>query len=110
MISEEGSDPYMADALDLKTLQSAGICDPDRNIDGELFRNLQVDPNRIKELARRFLLANHERLDGEDITALEMASYASPKKNRSLGFSEIAHQDTSASDRQRALYFGEEAT
>ncbi|EQD35623.1 SNF2-related protein, partial [mine drainage metagenome] len=32
MLSEEGSDPYMAEVLDLKTLQSTGVCDPQRNV------------------------------------------------------------------------------
>lgn len=109
MISEEGSDLYMAETLDIKTLQSTGLCDPERkNADVDLFMNLEIDPNRIKELARRFLLANKDRLNRDDQTTLEMTLPAQTKKQGSFEFTAIALQDTSASDQARAQYFREE--
>lgn len=47
LISEEGSDPIIADVLQIKNAQLEGIRDPD----AELVEMQQVDPDRMKKLA-----------------------------------------------------------
>ena len=73
MVSEEGSDPFMVEALDLKERQIDGIRNPDQV--GPI-EKLQIDPERIKEMARRYLnrkagnIADGELLDSSDSTTL----------------------------------------
>ena len=52
MVADEGSDPFMVEVNGVKEQQVKGIRDPD----AELVQKLQVDPDRVKELARRYLL------------------------------------------------------
>jgi SNF2 family DNA or RNA helicase len=51
MVSDEGSDPFMVEVNGVKEQQIKGIRDPD----AEMVQKLQVDPDRVKELARRYL-------------------------------------------------------
>jgi len=51
MLSEEGSDPVVADTLGLKRSQIDGIRDPN----AELVEKLEVDSGRIKQLAAAYL-------------------------------------------------------
>lgn len=51
LVSEEGSDPTIAEALGLKSSQLAGIRDPGHGV----IAALQTDKGRIKELAKRYL-------------------------------------------------------
>jgi SNF2 family DNA or RNA helicase len=51
MVSDEGSDPFMVEVNGVKEQQVKGIRDPD----AELVEKLQLDPDRIKNLARRYL-------------------------------------------------------
>lgn len=51
LVSDHGADPVMADVLELKEQQAAGIRDPD----APLVEQLQVDPQRIKRLAVDYL-------------------------------------------------------
>ena len=51
LLSEEGSDPYMCDALGIKKQQSDFVRDPNR----PFVEQLQVDPNHIKNLASEYL-------------------------------------------------------
>ena len=51
MVSDEGSDPFMVEVNGVKEQQVKGIRDPN----AELVQKLQVDPERVKELARRYL-------------------------------------------------------
>ncbi len=104
MLSEEGSDPYMAEVLDLKTLQSTGVCDPTRNIDDNLFRNLEIDPERIKELARRYLEANVGQLDDGDPIREIIRSPIATRKNGAYGFRQIATRDPRDVERERKYY------
>ncbi len=104
MLSEEGSDPYMAEVLDLKTLQSTGVCDPTRNIDDNLFQNLEIDPNRIKELARRYLEANVSQLDDADPIREIIRAPIAPRKTGAYGFKERASRDPQEIERQREYY------
>jgi SNF2 family DNA or RNA helicase len=50
-ISDEGSDPVVADVLQIKTAQIDGI----RRPNAELVEKLQVDPKHIEKLARHYL-------------------------------------------------------
>jgi SNF2 family DNA or RNA helicase len=51
MVSDEGSDPFMVEVNGVKEQQIKGIRDPN----AELVEKLQLDPDRIKNLARRYL-------------------------------------------------------
>jgi hypothetical protein len=51
LVSDEGSDPVVADALRLKKGQIEGVRDPQ----GPLVQKLQLDPDHIKKLARHYL-------------------------------------------------------
>lgn len=51
LISEDGSDPLMAEVLGVKKAQSAGIRSPDHGI----VEKVQMDGEHIKRLARQFL-------------------------------------------------------
>lgn len=51
MVSEEGSDPEVSAALNLKTGQIAGIRDPSAS----LVAKLQADPDRMRKLAAAYL-------------------------------------------------------
>lgn len=51
LVSEDGSDPIMADVLGLKRSQSDGIVDPD----AELIEDQRVDEDAIKRLAMTYL-------------------------------------------------------
>ena len=104
MLSEEGSDPYMAEVLDLKTLQSTGVCDPKRNVDDNLFQNLEIDPDRIKELARRYLQVNAGKFDEEEPTANKIRSPIPARKNGAYGFRQIASRDPHDVEREREYY------
>ncbi len=107
MLSEEGSDPYMAEVLDLKTLQSTGVCDPQRNVDDNLFQNLEIDPDRTKELARRYLQVNAGQLDDADPVKKIIRSPIVARKNGAYGFRQIASRDPHDVERERA-YFAED--
>jgi len=104
MLSEEGSDPYMAEVLDLKTLQSTGVCDPQRNVDDNLFQNLEIDPDRIKELARRYLQVNAGKCDKEEPIADKIRSPIPARKNGAYGFRQIASRDPHDVEREREYY------
>jgi superfamily II DNA or RNA helicase len=104
MLSEEGSDPYMVEVLDLKTLQSTGICDPQRNIDDCLLQNLEIDPNRIKELARRYLEANVNQLDESDPIRNIIRTPVATRKSAAFGFRELSIRDPLEIERVRAYY------
>lgn len=51
MLADEGSDPIVADVLGVKREQSEGL----RNPDAPNIEKLEVDPDRIKDLARLYL-------------------------------------------------------
>jgi SNF2 family DNA or RNA helicase len=51
MVSDEGSDPFMVEVNGVKEQQIEGIRDPE----AALVEKLQLDPDRIKNLARRYL-------------------------------------------------------
>lgn len=51
MVCEDGSDPFMVEVNGVKEQQVKGIRDPD----AALVEKLQVDPDRVKNLARRYL-------------------------------------------------------
>ena len=51
MVSDEGSDPFMVEVNGVKEQQIKGIRDPN----GDLVEKLQLDPDRIKNLARKYL-------------------------------------------------------
>lgn len=51
LVAETGSDPVVAEKLGLKTSQIDGIRDPEKG----LVEKLQADPDRIKDLARKYL-------------------------------------------------------
>jgi len=51
LVSDEGSDPVVADALRLKKGQIEGVRDPEAPI----IQKLQLDPEHIKKLARHYL-------------------------------------------------------
>lgn len=57
MVSDEGSDPFMVEVNGVKEQQIQGI----RNPDAEMVQKLQVDPDRVKELARRYLSRSEVR-------------------------------------------------
>jgi SNF2 family DNA or RNA helicase len=54
LISEEGSDPVMADVLGIKLSQIQGVRDPD----ADLIEELEVDAGNVKRLAESYLLQN----------------------------------------------------
>ena len=87
-----------------KTLQSTGVCDPTRNIDDNLFQNLEIDPNRIKELARRYLEANVSQLDDADPIREIIRAPIAPRKTGAYGFQERASRDPQEIERQRKYY------
>ena len=72
MVSTEGSDPFMVEALDLKERQIDGLRNPDQI--GPIER-LQIDPERIKEMARRYL--NRKAGNAEDRELSDSAESAS---------------------------------
>ena len=51
LVSDEGSDPVVADIAGVKAQQLGGIRDPD----AEMIEELQVDPNHVKKLAEAYL-------------------------------------------------------
>lgn len=51
LLSDQGSDPTIADVLGIKTAQSEGMRDPN----AELVEKLEVDTDRIKKLAAAYL-------------------------------------------------------
>lgn len=55
LISEEGSDPIIADILGIKRGQIENIINPDTNTDGDFIERIEVDPGYIKRLAADFL-------------------------------------------------------
>ena len=57
MISEEGSDPLIADILGVKKNQIDAV----RNIDEPLIEKLEVDPNHVKRLAESYLAKYNRR-------------------------------------------------
>lgn len=58
MIADEGSDPVVLDALNLKTEQSEGI----RNLNADVAKLKGADPDQIKNLARAFLRKRGRRV------------------------------------------------
>ena len=52
MLSNEGSDPVIADVLGIKTTQLEGVI---KNEDEDSLTELQVDPDHVKKLAQRYL-------------------------------------------------------
>ncbi|MHB1675055.1 MAG: SNF2-related protein [Acidobacteriaceae bacterium] len=64
MVSEEGSDPFMVEALDIKEQQIEGIRNPDQV--GPI-EKLQIDPERIKEMARRYLNRKARRVEEDEL-------------------------------------------
>lgn len=71
LLSDDGSDPVIADLLGLKRGQIEGVVDPD----AELVEQLAVEPGSIKRLARVYLeklgvtLPQAEQIDGELLEA-----------------------------------------
>jgi hypothetical protein len=61
LVTEEGSDPTMSQALGLKTEQVEGIRNPDK----ELVETLQVDEDRIRTLAKNYLAKNKAKIDAK---------------------------------------------
>ena len=59
LVTEEGSDPTMSQALGLKTEQVEGIRNPDK----ELVETLQVDEDRIRTLAKNYLAKNRAKAE-----------------------------------------------
>jgi superfamily II DNA or RNA helicase len=57
LLSDEGSDPTIAEALGLKYEQSEGIRDPE----AELVEKLQIDEERIRKLAKQYLEKEAEK-------------------------------------------------
>lgn len=51
LVAERGADPTIAEKLGLKTAQSEGI----RNPEADILEELQVDQNRIRDLAEQYL-------------------------------------------------------
>jgi len=60
LISDEGSDPVVLDALNLKTEQSEGI----RNLSADVAKLKGADPEQMKNLARAFLKKRGRRVPG----------------------------------------------
>lgn len=71
LISEFGSDPTVADTLQLKTQQADGILSPD---EPTIDPFAEVDPHHVWKLARDFLLQTEGTLP-KDIAELEGFSY-----------------------------------
>lgn len=71
LLSEDGSDPVIADLLGLKKGQIEGVVDPD----ADLVEQLAVEPGSIKKLAKVYLqklgvtLPEAEKIDGELLAA-----------------------------------------
>lgn len=71
LLSEDGSDPVIADLLGLKKGQIEGVVDPD----ADLVEQLAVEPGSIKKLAKVYLqklgvtLPEAEQIDGELLAA-----------------------------------------
>ena len=63
MVCDEGSDPFMVEVNGVKEQQIKGIRDPN----AELVEKLQLDPDRIKNLARRYL-EKHNAKNTEETT------------------------------------------
>jgi SNF2 family DNA or RNA helicase len=59
LVTEEGSDPTMSQALGLKTEQIEGLRNPDK----ELVETLQVDEERIRTLAKNYLAKNRAKME-----------------------------------------------
>lgn len=59
LLSESGSDPVIADVLGLKKSQLDGV----RNVEEDLFTQLQQDTGRIRHLAEKFLIDNKVKKD-----------------------------------------------
>lgn len=57
MVCDEGSDPFMVEVNGVKEQQIKGIRDPN----ADLVEKLQLDPNRIKNLARKYLEKHSEK-------------------------------------------------
>lgn len=57
LLSDQGSDPTIADVLGIKTAQSEGMRDPN----AELVEKLEVDTDRIKKLAAAYLASLETR-------------------------------------------------
>jgi SNF2 family DNA or RNA helicase len=62
LVSEDGSDPIVADVLGLKKQQIEGIKDPDQ----ELVEKLEVDPDHVKKLAKHILDAKGISLESSE--------------------------------------------
>lgn len=67
LVTEEGSDPTLSQALGLKTEQVEGI----RNPDQELVETLQVDEDRIRTLAANYLAKNKTKTDDLELEEAE---------------------------------------
>lgn len=61
LLSDHGSDPVIADVLQIKKMQLEGVTDPD----ADLVEKLEIDPDRMKKLAEACLSAAEvKRLQG----------------------------------------------
>jgi SNF2 family DNA or RNA helicase len=76
LLSEDGSDPVIADILRIKEGQSYGIMRPESEEEGDIY---QSDPERIKKLVTDYLKRHHieitkdAELNGESVGSAEMA-------------------------------------
>ncbi len=71
LLTNDGSDPIMADVCGLKRQQIEGVMDPGMG----LVERIDNGENRIRELARAFLAANNESVD-EPSTVVPLAARA----------------------------------
>lgn len=63
LVSDEGSDPVVSDALNLKGEQLKGIRDPK----AELVEQLQTDPYRVRKLAEAYLASRVATIDSMEV-------------------------------------------
>jgi SNF2 family DNA or RNA helicase len=77
MVCDEGSDPFMVEVNGVKEQQIKGIRDPN----AELVEKLQLDPGRIKNLARRYLEKHSAKcVAGTPLFNQEEVACLQPKK------------------------------